>query len=139
MKYFSYDKPYQENRKLYLSLCNIYHPDKPTGNEDMIKEINGEWETYEKTYQKNIHHIETKPVEKDTDDVYTFGGFMEEFMFGFMETIIEDEDETNYVIFRGKKYSGSESEILEQIALKYGGLTLMEFTNSKEWQDYLNT
>lgn len=125
MKYFSYNKSYEENRKLFLSLCNKHHPDKPTGNQEAMKEINSEWGLYKETH-----------ADKSTEQIDGWGvfGAFYDAMCG-----MEEEEETNYVIWRGKKYSGSENEILRKVALEYGGLTLMEFVNSKQWQDYLNT
>lgn len=125
MKYFSYDKTYQENRKKYLSLCNIHHPDKPTGNQEIMKEINSEWELYKET------HADEPAEEIDGWDV--FGAFYDAVLS------MKEEEETNYVVWRGKKYSGSEDEILGKVALEHGGLSLIEFVTSKQWQDYLNT
>lgn len=127
MIYFFYDKTYEENRKIFLSLCKKYHPDKATGDEALMKEINSEWELYKDTYNDK------------QDNKTELGDVINAFWEAIMEHQDEEEEQTNYVIWRGKKYSGTEDEIVQEIALRYGGLTLLEFLSSKEWKDYLNT
>lgn len=126
MKYFSYDKTYEENRKLFLSLCNKHHPDKPTGNQEVMKEINSEWGLYKET------HADKSTEQIDGWDV--FGAFYDA-MRGMEEE--EEEIEEEYIMFKGRKYIIDEN-ILQTIALRFGGLGLIEFTNSQEWQDHLN-
>lgn len=128
MKYFSYNKSYEENRKFFLSLCNCHHPDKPTGNEDLMKEINSEWELYAKRNNSNIlNKTEDGITEWDIINAFATALFNEE----------EEEIEEEYVMFKGRKYIIDEN-IIETIALRYGGLGVIEFLNSPEWKDRLN-
>lgn len=126
MKYFDYNKTYEENRKAFTSLCKKYHPDTRTGNEEIMKAVNNEWELYRDTYSnKNNQQIAGWDVVEAFWDIF--------------QDAEQEEDESDgeeYIVFMGKEYLIDEN-ILRTIALRYGGLGLMQFTNSREWQDYI--
>lgn len=130
MKYFDRNKSYEENKKIFRELCKKYHPDKSTGNEEVMKEINNEWESYTKGHTNNIPN-KTDGRVNHSEIVWAFWEAM--MMFQDDE---EEVEEKEYITFRGRKYLIDEN-ILETIALRYGGLGLMEFTSSKEWNDYI--
>lgn len=122
MKYFSLQKTYDQNRKIYLLLSNQHHPDKPTGNTEKMQDINKEWEEVEKQLHEKEEEITVGQV--------------------FWENIFDEEEEEQedgkFVIFNSIKYDLNDEKILEKIALRFGGLGLMEFTSSKEWQEHIN-
>lgn len=127
MKYFSYNKTYEENKKEFRLLSKRYHPDKSTGNEEVMKAVNNEWELYEKTHN-------ARPPDRSD-----MGQFVEAFWEALQMHIEyeEEPDEREYIMFMGREYLIDEN-ILQTIALRYGGLGLMQFTSSKEWQEYIN-
>lgn len=134
LKYFSLKDSYEENKKLHRILVNQYHPDKPTGNEDMMKEINAEWETIEKYFTSGKQPI-SDTINMNQDIIF------ESILYAvnqiFQKPYKSESSPINYIIFNGIKYNLDDSKLLEKIALRHGGLGLMEFMNSKEWQDYI--
>lgn len=136
LKYFSLKNSYEENKKLHRILANQYHPDKPTGNEDMMKEINLEWEKVD---------VYLNSVKKDKENGYENIGNKDLFwetIIGFSRVLFDDEDESeqqkNYITFKGIQYDLEDEDILRKVAMKHGGLSLLEFTSTPQWQDYIN-
>ena len=125
--YFSYDKTCDENKRAFRILVKQYHPDKPTGNEEIFKAINNEWEYYNNT---RTAHVSQKT------DVH-MGDVLNAFWdaFGMNET--EEDAEEEVIMFMGILYI-IDDDILRTIALRHGGIGLTQFVNSKEWQAYLN-
>lgn len=121
MKYFFYDKSFEENKDMFRFLAKRYHPDKLSGNEDMMKQINDEWNVYVKEYNKPYCQKEVR-----------------KFSFYVPTTEPEEEQKEDGIMYMGQMYTGTEIEIIKKIALKYGGLTMKEFVESKLWQDYMN-
>ena len=66
-KYFRTCKTAEEGKRLYKELLKKFHPDCPTGNEETMKEINTEFETWWETH-KNIHRS------TETGETYTASG-----------------------------------------------------------------
>lgn len=127
LKYFSLKDSYEENKKMFRILVNQYHPDKPTGNEDMMKEINLEWEKVNEYFehgkkqycQHEICECDDDETDDNNDDLF-------------------EQEEKLYVTFKGIEYNLCDEDILRKIAIKHGGLGLMEFQMSDEWQEYIN-
>lgn len=93
-----------------------------------MKEINSEWELYAKRNNSNIlNKAEGGITEWEIINAFATALFNEE----------EEEIEEEYVMFKGRKYIIDEN-IIETIALRYGGLGVIEFLNSPEWKDRLN-
>lgn len=136
LKYFSLEDSYEENKKLYRILANQYHPDKPTGNEDMMKEINMEWEKVNEYFDSGNAIPKQNRSQHFNNDIFW------ETIFKFSREILDDEEdeleEKRYITFNGIKYDLHDENILERIAIRHGGLSLIEFTRSKVWQDYIN-
>lgn len=130
--YFSYQKSFEENKKSYRTLSMKHHPDKPTGNEEVMKAINDEWETYEKNHKTLFSLPDSKTIHPES---------AWESIFAHIRVIFpdedEEEDELEYIMFKGSKYLVDEN-ILETIARRHGGMGLLEFLHSKAYQDYIN-
>jgi len=110
-KYFT-ENSYEENKAMHTMLCKRYHPDnQDTGSEDMMKEINAEWELYKNSF-------ETPAVKVNNAESVT------------------EQPKEDFVMFKGRKYTGTPREIFESVALRYGGLDLQELTNNKDYEDY---
>lgn len=137
LKYFSLEDSYEENKKMYRILANQYHPDKPTGNDDMMKEINAEWEKIGKYFDSGKKVEEYKYENKSNKDLFW------ETIIGFSRVLFDDEDESeqqkNYITFKGIQYDLEDEDILRKVAMKHGGLGLLEFTSTPQWQDYINS
>lgn len=127
MKYFSFHKTYEENRKEFLTLCKQHHPDRPTGNEAIMKQVNSEWESYEKFHKTHT----VKPIQAPRYQFRQPSGL--EIIFQMFKAM---NSQPEYITFRGAKYIIDEN-ILKTIALRYGGMGLLEFVHSKEWQDHI--
>lgn len=78
LKYFSLSASYESNKRTYKELCLIHHPDKATGNLEIMQEINAEWEKVEKSYNTS-QKIEALP-----------GIFVNEELFSLMVEITKE-------------------------------------------------
>ncbi len=73
MKYFSYTTDQQLLKKQYRELAKQHHPDMPTGNEEVMKEIIAEYEQINQ--RKTIwdgasnYHFNGNDIEDAMDDV----------------------------------------------------------------------
>jgi len=106
MKYFLNTQTFEENRTLHRDLTKRYHPDSPTGNQDMMQEINAEWKLYQDNQKEQV-------AESDLE-----------------------ENEVDYISYMGVRYEGDPNDICQLVALRFGGMALQEFMSGKEYEDY---
>lgn len=131
--YFDPIDSFEDNKELYRTLCKQYHPDKPTGDVEIMKRINSEWEKITELNEEPKYILE--PLGGVANDLRNLFDALADAILN-NAPIQKEEPEEKFIIFKGVKYYRNDERILEKIALRHGGLTLMEFMNSAGWKKF---
>ncbi len=122
MTYFDEYATEEVNKSAYKKLSLRWHPDRPMGNENVMKDINKQWSEAKQMYASGAWPRMKQP------SAPTGGGYKHYNVFGGGVHEAPKAPEKVYnVTYRKKKYKGTETQVYIEILTELGPGAAVDF------------